>query len=330
MPTLPIPAFGALVLVFLVLRLWITERRLGPLAYLVGFCALQLGIISLAQHYQIAGMRPVQPVTASAIPPLAWIAFVTTAVRSFQSRDLVHLAGPLTVTLLLVVAPDGIDLLIPGLFVGYGAALLWAGRASVGALPKMRLEEGDVPLRVWQIIGAVLIASALSDGMILSAQVMGAGHLQPWIISFYSAANLLLLGALGLSGPLNSYARENGEEAPDTTALDSEIMARLDALMRAETPYLEPGLTLSKLSRRLMIPSKQLSAAINRATGENVSRYINNARIGAAQEMLVEGETVINAMLASGFNTKSNFNREFLRVAGCAPTEWRAEHTTRA
>jgi AraC-like DNA-binding protein len=29
-------------------------------------------------------------------------------------------------------------------------------------------------------------------------------------------------------------------------------------------------------------------------------------------------------MLASGFNTKSTFNREFRRVTGKAPTEWRA------
>jgi AraC-like DNA-binding protein len=27
-------------------------------------------------------------------------------------------------------------------------------------------------------------------------------------------------------------------------------------------------------------------------------------------------------MLSSGFNTKSNFNREFLRVAGVSPSEW--------
>ena len=27
-------------------------------------------------------------------------------------------------------------------------------------------------------------------------------------------------------------------------------------------------------------------------------------------------------MLASGFNTKSNFNREFLRVTGKNPSDW--------
>jgi AraC-like DNA-binding protein len=32
-------------------------------------------------------------------------------------------------------------------------------------------------------------------------------------------------------------------------------------------------------------------------------------------------------MLESGFNTKSNFNREFLRVVGKSPSEWLAGQT---
>ena len=34
------------------------------------------------------------------------------------------------------------------------------------------------------------------------------------------------------------------------------------------------------------------------------------------------GLALCEAMLASGFNTKSNFNREFLRVKGKAPGDW--------
>jgi AraC-like DNA-binding protein len=33
--------------------------------------------------------------------------------------------------------------------------------------------------------------------------------------------------------------------------------------------------------------------------------------------------SVTTAMLDSGFNTKSNFNREFLRVTGASPSKWR-------
>ncbi|WP_366140180.1 AraC family transcriptional regulator [uncultured Marivita sp.] len=34
--------------------------------------------------------------------------------------------------------------------------------------------------------------------------------------------------------------------------------------------------------------------------------------------------TVLAISLAVGFASKSNFNREFLRVTGVSPTQWRA------
>ena len=93
-------------------------------------------------------------------------------------------------------------------------------------------------------------------------------------------------------------------------------------VMAAQALYLNPDLTLAQLARKLLVPVKQLSGAINRVTGENVSRYINNARVKAAQGALLKGDNVTTAMLAAGFNTKSNFNREFLRVVGASPSEW--------
>ncbi|MCK0097339.1 helix-turn-helix domain-containing protein [Yoonia sp. F2084L] len=36
--------------------------------------------------------------------------------------------------------------------------------------------------------------------------------------------------------------------------------------------------------------------------------------------------SITNAMLSSGFNTKSNFNREFLRISGKSPSDWLTDH----
>jgi len=181
-----------------------------------------------------------------------------------------------------------------------------------------------VPGRIWTIIGIALVGSALSDVLIVAAQMTGLAHWQPWIISLYSSMTLLIIGAFSLSSALDTQPDVEDVPAAEITEADTQIVARLDALMAAEKLYLDPDLTLSRLSRRLIIPVKQLSAAINKVTGENVSRYINGARINAAQQSLVAGESVTNAMLSSGFNTKSNFNREFLRVTGAAPSDWAA------
>ena len=97
---------------------------------------------------------------------------------------------------------------------------------------------------------------------------------------------------------------------------DAQLIARLDHLKQQEQLLPEPDLRLERLVRRLRVPAKLLSAAINRQTGENVSRHVNGYRIGHACALLRDGMQVTEAIYASCFNTKSNFNREFLGAPG--------------
>lgn len=96
-PSLPIPMISSLVLGFLLLRILLLGRsrdhRDGPLVALLALCAVQGLVISLAQHYGVTGVRAGQPIMATFVPPMAWVAFQTTAVRRFQAFDVVHLAG---------------------------------------------------------------------------------------------------------------------------------------------------------------------------------------------------------------------------------------------
>ena len=110
---------------------------------------------------------------------------------------------------------------------------------------------------------------------------------------------------------------------PHDPEADKALMARLDTVLETRKLYLDPDLTLTRLARVLQVPVKRLSVAINRSTGNNVSRYVNGYRIREACRTLKGGASVTEAMLVSGFNTKSNFNREFLRVTGRTPSNWR-------
>ncbi|MEO1679251.1 MAG: AraC family transcriptional regulator [Pseudomonadota bacterium] len=323
MPSLPIPLVGALILCFLLARMWFVEGNRGPLAGLLALCAVQSLIISLVQHYGLSLMFPLQVLMATVIPPAAWLCFQVTAVRSFGQLDLVHLAPPILGIMGLFWVPVLLDLLIPALFLGYGAAILWHVSKGSDGLPRLRLENGETPGRIWLIIGAALMLSGLSDVLIAVAQAAGAPQYRPWIITVFSSGMLLVVGGLSLSDALGAETHEADIAAPPTVGAEEvDIMARLDALMSEQRPYLNPDLTLAQLARRMRVPVKQLSGAINRVTGENVSRYINAARVAAAQVALRRGESVTNAMLSSGFNTKSNFNREFLRVCGQSPSAW--------
>jgi AraC-like DNA-binding protein len=326
MPAFPIPVFAAAVLAWFLIRAIL--RRDGPCVFLalIGLCALQALITALAMHYGQAWAGVLRPVTAAAIPALAWVAFVTTAIRQAEPRDLVHLIGPAFVGFCRLAAPVALDLAIPLLFLGYGAAILLVLRRGADGLPRLALGAGDQPSRLWRAVAFALLGSGLSDVLIVLAQATDRADLTPWIISIASSFSLLLVGGMTLSPALQPDAADDAPVATDHADLaeDAALMARLDEVLRDQVLYLDPDLTLNRLSRRMKIPAKRLSIAINRHTGGNVSRLINRCRIDAACARLARGETVTDAMLGSGFNTKSNFNREFLRVTGQSPSAWRA------
>ncbi len=49
---------------------------------------------------------------------------------------------------------------------------------------------------------------------------------------------------------------------------------------------------------------------------------MNGHRIAYAGVLLKEGRQVTEVIYSAGFNTKSNFNREFQRVMDAAPRKW--------
>lgn len=324
---LPVPAFVALVLGYLAVRTLLSEGRPLLVTFLAG-CGAQSLLVTLVGGYGIGWLHPVLPVSAATIPPLAWITFQDALVSRLSLRATApHAAAPAFVLFCRVFAPGTTDVVVALVFAGYGGAILLRLR-SLSDMPLARLEAGRVPVVIWQILGWALIASALGDVLIAWAYLTGHEGWTGWMITVSSSLALLLLGLLS-GNPAASGADGPGDEvrspAPSGTSTveDAEILARLDDFLSREPVHLDPNLTLSRLSRRLRLPEKRLSSAVNRATGANVSRHINAWRIRHACKLIEQGSTVTDAMLSSGFNTKSNFNREFRRVTGSAPSQWR-------
>ncbi|KZB72417.1 AraC family transcriptional regulator [Thalassospira sp. MCCC 1A01148] len=293
-------------------------------------CAVQSVVVSIVHYYGVTELRLVQPITASVIPALAWVAFLEGGVHQrFQRSDIWHLAAPIVMAGVVTIAPMLIDALLGGLFVGYGLAILLVLHRQRNELAHTRLASGPVPALIWRVIAIALIISAASDALISATLQLGAKDAPGIILSIFSSLALLAIGFLALS-PAIALAQDDdqqGQTEPDTGNHDpdipvTEIMEQLEELVSREKLYLDPDLTLARIARRLGYPLKQVSTAINAVTGENVSRYINKYRIDHACRALDAGENVTNTMLASGFNTKSNFNREFLRITGKTPSQW--------
>ena len=148
-----------------------------------------------------------------------------------------------------------------------------------------------------------------------------------------SNANLLGILLVGLTATVAARARvpslpsEETEEDAATAERDRDVLARIDRLLADQKLFRDDTLTLGRLARRAGVPARQISGAINRLAGKNVSQYINDFRITEACRLLCETDMpVTSAMLESGFQTKSNFNREFRRVTAQSPATWRAEN----
>ncbi len=115
----------------------------------------------------------------------------------------------------------------------------------------------------------------------------------------------------------------NHESATDS---DRAMLATLDMLMSAKHLYTDSSLTLARVARRLSVPVRDVSTAINRITGENFSRYINGFRVRHAQDVLRDTELPITeVMFDAGFISKSSFNTEFRRIVGRTPSQFRSD-----
>jgi AraC-like DNA-binding protein len=330
----PVPVFVAFVIGYLALRTFLAGGRPLLLALLF-MCSVQSLMVALVVFYGIEALCPALPVAATMVPALAWITFRDALFAHERIHDAwPHLSGPAFTLFCTLFAPLTLDIVVPGIFLIYGASLLvFISRAP--GMPLARLEAGDYPALIWKALAWALIGSAASDVLIALTYLSGRADWAVVLISISSSLALLFVGLLSVapdaSGPNDEPVGSPQDPAPDKHAAEYPvIVGKLNALLEQQSAHLDPDLTLSRLGRRLHVPEKRLSAAVNRVTGENVSRYVNRWRIRHASNLIAAGTPITEAMLSSGFNTKSNFNREFQRITGVSPSQWRDDEEARA
>ena len=107
-----------------------------------------------------------------------------------------------------------------------------------------------------------------------------------------------------------------------------QVMPLLYSLVVEQKLYRDTELNLQRLARKCGVPSRRVSRAVNLLTEQNVSQWVNEQRIHSACELLKDSEKSITIIMQDvGFITKSNFNREFKRVTGGSPSQWRKNQT---
>ncbi|WP_017219729.1 helix-turn-helix domain-containing protein [Moritella dasanensis] len=237
----------------------------------------------------------------------------------------------------LEVPIDGVIFLV---YVGYGLALI-RSYSEESTLINISLGNWETVQKAEIFAGFMLLLSALVDALIsldinfnkgdMALDILAATHLVILLPLSFAVVVASIDAPTQEDTQVHTAAKPNEEIAINTVMTlerAQQITAMLDKKVRQEYLYLDPELTLSKLTRKLGLPAKQISIAVNVVHKQNISKLINSHRIEHAKHSLICSQSSITQVfMNSGFQTKSNFNREFSRLTGMTPTEYRRNNS---
>lgn len=109
-------------------------------------------------------------------------------------------------------------------------------------------------------------------------------------------------------------------------AEDPEPSRRIKKIKEHIANHFSRTLTLEELASMAGMTPTSFSRFFKNQTGQTLSDYIIDIRLGHAIHSLVDShKTSAEICYESGFNNLSNFNRLFKKKKGCSPTEFRAK-----
>jgi AraC-like DNA-binding protein len=101
---------------------------------------------------------------------------------------------------------------------------------------------------------------------------------------------------------------------------------RIDAICVYLNDHFEEEIDFKKLSERFHMDQASLCRFFKRATGRTMTAYLNELRVGAAAQLLINtDESVLDIAFRVGFGNYSNFNRQFKRIKGFGPRTLRRQ-----
>lgn len=311
------------------LAVWLAARqsetiRVRWLAVFLCAVSVQLFLLGLRYGYGVTGVLAIQHLTGAIIPPLAFLAFANPPA---SIRTVVHVLPVAVIYVAVRSVPDLADAVLAAITYGYAAATGMLAIARRGLLSSAPLRFGRaLRVGIWATV-ALLVVSGTTDAVVAVDAVMTGGAHTPAI-----AGTALIVGLAALAAGFFHLVRSGRRRlAVEDGSEDAALIERLSAELNRNDLFRDPDLALSRLSKRLRVPARQISQAVNRQTHANISQFVNNRRIDAVCEALSTSDvSITRAMLDAGFLTKSNFNREFRRVTGAAPSAWRSANRDRS
>lgn len=319
---IPLIFVVSLIAIAAALREWTqfekTERNTAFIVFLLSV-AVQTIIVGVHFGYGASWLGIVQPITAALLPPLAYLSF-----SSYRPWKLVLLLVPPILTLTgLLLLPPAVDGLLALNNIVFAVLLIRQGLCGGDGLVWADMNRIRVWLYLLWIIAAHMLLAGMIDGVIILDFIVTQGENMSGILAVAS-----VLGVFGAVAALAVvlFSRKSASTTRSNSSEEDyiEIFNDIEQRMVVDRLFVDPDINLTRLARRLSLPVRDVSRAINSQAGTNVSQYINALRVHEACRLMSEDKLAVTAAIyGSGFNTKSNFNREFLRVIGQSPSDWR-------
>lgn len=322
--------------------------RLVRMPLFARFCFC-IGFISIAVVATFVGVRfqfndpafiVLQPYVAAITAPAFWLGFHTlTTQDGFPTNGALRaMIATLIAAWILIALPYPWTATVAVILINIFYALRLLSFLRLPAERFIHIAAKSYPTLRITLIGCVAFLMLV---VTIDVSVLGtgftAGEARAMALLSYAAVIVAMTVLLGVVAALSFGMRalqptgdELREKVPPLEE-DRAVLFRLNALMEDAALFRDPELTVARLGRRLGVPARAVSTAVNRVTGESTTRYINGLRVQHAVRLL-EGSNlpVTDIMLESGFISKSSFNTEFRRITGTTPSDHRKAHRSDA
>jgi AraC-like DNA-binding protein len=331
--TLPLPIVTFILAVFACALVWRLDlgNRLAHRCLLGAFVMMCIGtlLIALRFGYGIEQFILIQRVIPLFIAPLIAFGFAA----FYWPKDRVtrwvfmHWMFVFAFVAVMQVFPkylSAFDVVIGLTHLLAIAALLYMWRLGQDRLVYAPLGLGP-NLRRWTVLAASCLAVVfLFETSIAISFAMQRMDQAVTLVSYGSV--FLLVSTLTAIVVFTNRKKTGVVVAVVPHDVDVSLEVKARELLNETQLFLDTDLTLERLARRLHVPARALSEAINQTQGMNVSQYVNGFRLSHAAEMLVQTDQSVTRVLErSGFLTRSNFYREFERVYQQSPVEYRKQ-----
>ena len=320
-------------------KLQVLPARLLGINYLI--CATQnfLAVFALGFGWDLAAL--IRASIAMTVGPAGYVYYYSLVERERVAsyRWLLHLLPAVLLAVLWVSRSHLLWMVEYLIIASFAIYLLLTFRLLMGGKQSLQhlAQYAGAAYRWLMVVAAIMkinlvielsIALELHMGVPLRdsvALVIGAGA----FLLFHATTLLLVITRAPLMEWMHALQDLRlTKTKPMSDAEARDIFERWEHVVTERELYKrEGGVTLEQAGRILVIPARQISQAINRIYGGSFSQYLNDCRVKAAQTMLRDNPDmpITTLMMEAGFSTKSNFNKEFLRVTGLSPSDYRKQ-----